>query len=229
MAAEQRDEVNVTSANTATEPQAEPEPNNNPDNRREAVSVSLSTTGTSTSEEVIELSEREICRFNVLRNALVHTDRLGFFEFSHRFLMFAIVLSGTAGFGNLLDGQKLFAAFTALLGTIDLVFDLKGRIATHKDLRRRYYLLLAEIDAQPIPTSANLAEWSSSMIKITAEEPGEMPMVDAVAYNRAIEMLGLDRDYKLQISWWEKTFRHVWTYTGRTDMQTQARDAQDGH
>lgn len=191
--------------------------------------VCISPASAAASEEMSNLERRDACRFDVLRNALVHTDRLGFFEFSHRLLMFAIVLSGTAGFGDLASGQKWFAAFTALLATIDLVFDLKGRIATHKDLRRRYYLLLADIDAQPIPTSADLAEWNSGMIKITADEPGEMPMVDAVAFNRAIEMLGLDRSYKLQISWWEKTFRHVWTYTGRTDVQTQARDAQDSH
>lgn len=185
--------------------------------------------GTAATEEMSNLERRDACRFDVLRNALVHTDRLGFFEFSHRLLMFAIVLSGTAGFGDLLNGQKWFAAFTALLATIDLVFDLKGRIATHKDLRRRYYLLLADIDAQPAPTSTELAEWSSRMIKITADEPGEMPMVDAVAFNRAIEMLGLDRSHKLELSVWEKTLRHVWTYTGRTDMQAQVRDAQDNH
>lgn len=172
----------------------------------------------------------EDLRFDLLRNAISHSDRLAFYEFWHKVFMFLIVAFGTAGVANILQkyaGPQFFAAITAIVASIDLVVDFKNKISNHSSLRKRYYILLSELEKKPISTENELNKIYSSMIKITADEPNERPMVDVLAYNRACDMLGRDQNYKFSIKWHERFLRHFCSYTSRVEAMKQKREQQE--
>lgn len=167
--------------------------------------------------EAVGVRSRASIQFDVLRNALYHDARLRHFEWAHRTLMFLIVLSGTAGVAKLFDGSgwdRLFGAATALMATLDLVLDLRGRARLHEDLKRRYYLLLAEIEEDVAPTDTQLTRWYGRLIRITADEPVTYRAVDAAAYNEAVGALGLGNENRLKINPVRFLLRHVLTAQG---------------
>lgn len=152
--------------------------------------------------------------FDVLRNAQLHTMRQRWFDSLHRWLMFLIVISGTAGIAapaaNLM-GPVAFSAATALLATLDLVLDLRTKGRLHDDLRRRYYLLLAEIKAVPNSDAVQAAAWEAQIFRLTAEEPDLYRAVDCMAYNATMRTLGRDPRNMLVIPWWRRLFAHLHT------------------
>lgn len=170
------------------------------------------------SEEGVTLEEvREAIEFDVLRNALLHTMRQRWFDSLHRWLMFLIVLSGTAGVATLsanLVGPAVFAAATSLFATLDLVLDLRAKARLHDDLRRRYYHLMAEIAAVPAADTATVAGWRAEMLRLTAEEPDLYRVIDCLAYNGALRSLGRDPGHLLVIPWWRRQLGHLWTFPG---------------
>jgi hypothetical protein len=185
--------------------------------------LSRTPAGSTTVTAAEEVSaSRDAIEFDVLRNALLHTMRQRWFDSLHRWLMFAIVLSGTAGVATVttdLVGQVAFAATTALLATLDLVLDLRGKGRLHDDLRRRYYGLLAEIVARPGADAPQVAAWQAEMMRLTAEEPDNYRVVDCVAYNAAMRSLGRDPDHEIVIPWWRRQLAHVFTFPGFDPVQ----------
>lgn len=166
----------------------------------------------------------EDARFNALRNALMHTARRRHYDVVHRQLMFAVVATGTAGVGNFFSawaGSEVFAAFTALLATLDLVLDLRGKARSHDDLRRRYYGILAEIDRLPDADEQTARRWLSEMTLITADEPDECRIVDCMAYNDALKALGRDPDHAFEIPIYRRLLAHYFTFSGYTPLQTK--------
>ncbi|KAF0097843.1 MAG: hypothetical protein FD144_4792 [Rhodospirillaceae bacterium] len=185
---------------------------------RLSTAPSGTTSSTTAAEEGLTAVEaREAIEFDVLRNALLHTMRQRWFDALHRWLMFLIVLSGTAGVATLsvdLVGPAVFAAATSLFATLDLVLDLRPKARLHDDLRRRYYLLMAEIAAVPTADAATVAGWRAAMLRLTAEEPDLYRVVDCVAYNATVRSLGRDPGHLLVIPWWRRQLGHLWTFPG---------------
>lgn len=166
-------------------------------------------------EEVEQLYEA--VQFNALRNALMHTARQRWLDSLHRCLMFLIVLSGTAGASALFikwTGDASFAAIAAVLATLDLVLDLRPKARLHDDLKRRYYLLLADIESKPAADKATIAGWNRALMVITADEPDAHHVVDCLAYNRAALTLGREQGNLLVVRWPYRLLRHVMTFEG---------------
>ena len=130
-------------------------------------------------------------KFDVLRNAIYHSSRRRFFELLSRFLSFCVVVSGTAAVANLavLDPRWL-AALAAAIGALQLVFDFNGRARLHENLQRRYFELIAVIDAVVEATDQDVAKWRADLTLIYADEPPPMRALDAIAYNKACDALG---------------------------------------
>jgi len=99
-------------------------------------------------------------KLDALRNAIYHSSRRRFFELLSRFLSFCVVVSGTAAVANLavLDPRWL-AALAAAIGALQLVFDFNGRARLHENLQRRYFELIAAIDAVVGATDQDVAKW----------------------------------------------------------------------
>lgn len=162
---------------------------------------------------------RHDLRFSALRNAYYHSARLRHFEALHRWLMFSIVLTGTTGASSLLlqgVGDRWLAALTALLATVDLVLDLRGKAQLHDDLKRRYFMLIARMDEEPNASLSKIHRWQAKIMKITAEEPVTYRAVDAVAHNEAIDTLGYDDGEKQVLSKSQYRWRHFTTAQGVT-------------
>ncbi|MGO4175729.1 hypothetical protein [Bosea sp. TAF32] len=163
--------------------------------------------------EIARAAQYSALRFDVLRNAFYHSARLRHFEWQHRGLMFLIVLFGTAGVADATTGvigQKALAAITALLATVDLVLDLRGKAQRHDSLKQRYFMLLAKLDELPGAELRQIAKWRGKVNRITAEEPVTYRIVDALAHNEALETMGLNEDEKIHVTRLQYVRRH-WT------------------
>jgi hypothetical protein len=111
-------------------------------------------------------------------NAHYHAGREGFLDTVHRWFMFGVIAFGAAALADLVppsaaavDGQHghfwlkaAFAAGSALLGALDLTFDLSNRARSHSMMRRRYFSLLADLKAgrkMPEEVEVCLEEYSA--------------------------------------------------------------------
>ncbi|KAB2769516.1 hypothetical protein F9K84_09710 [Brucella anthropi] len=148
----------------------------------------------------------EDVRFNVLRNALYHTAMRRHFEKWNRWFNFLVVLLGAAAIADALGrwGIPPYVVGTAIagIGAAQLAFNLGGNASLHQQLQRDYYNLLADMDGVIAPTQDDVADWISSMMRITGDEPPTMRTVDAKAYNDAIDATERERDERLYIPLW---------------------------
>jgi hypothetical protein len=103
----------------------------------------------------------ERAKTSCLMNARYHASREAFLDTVHRWFMFGIIAFGAGalidifGPANTAKGggganelvKAAFAAGSALLGALDLTFDLSNRARTHALMKRRYLELLADLTA----------------------------------------------------------------------------------
>lgn len=148
--------------------------------------------------------DRDNLYFNVLRNALYHTARRHWHEGIARLFNFAVVLLGATAVAGLLlrfgATPAMGGALVAALGAYQLAYNPAGRGREHQLLQRDYYRLLSMIVAQPDADSQQLAAWQGEMIRITGDEPPTLRVIDAKAYNDAIDATGLfAQDERLKI------------------------------
>ena len=152
-------------------------------------------------------------KFTVLRNAIYHSSRRGFFDTINRLLSFAVVAGGTAAVANM--GISLgaplwiFPTIAAVSGLAQLVFDFGGKTRTHEFLQRRFYELNADIAETP-PTDKALAQWESTLSRLYAEEPPPMRALDAISYNAAASSMGFKQ--RLVINRRQSFFKHLLPY-----------------
>jgi hypothetical protein len=151
---------------------------------------------------------------DVLRNACYHEDRASYFASVHRWMMFCVVLTGSSAFvalaGFLPDWWKLQSLalagpIGAVIGLIDLVFDPTGKARLHDRLRRESILLLADVQDCRIAVE----KLDGALTRLYADDPPTMHAVNALAYNRAMEAHGRDRDDLLKVGFWARAFRHL--------------------
>lgn len=86
-----------------------------------------------------------------LMNAHYHGGREAFLDTVHRWFMFGVIALGAAALVDVIAGptkepiKALCAAGAALLGALDLTFDLSNRARMHSMMKRRYFDLLADV------------------------------------------------------------------------------------
>lgn len=147
----------------------------------------------------------DLIRFNALRNALYHTGRRRTFERWNRWFNFAVVVLGTASFGQLLVsiGQPTWQIYiggaVALVGTLQLVFDFGGQARTHQSLQRDYYNILAETEESSDCSEDECRKWEGKMVRIAGDEPPVFRALDARAYNDALDAMEWSRGERLRI------------------------------
>ena len=145
----------------------------------------------------------DIVRFNILRNALYHSARRRSLERVNRGFNFLIVVLGTAAFGDLTKvfnvNAEWIGAAVAIVGALQLVFDFGRQARDHQILQKSYYDLLADAELKVEATEVDAAAWHSEMLRITADEPPVLKVIDARAYNDAIDAMDFDRKERLKI------------------------------
>lgn len=163
--------------------------------------------------------ERENIRFNALRNALYHTARRRSLERLNRLFNFLIVLLGTAAASSIAEIYEIppyiIGLTVAAVGSLQLVYDFGRQARDHQTLQRDYYALLASIESKPNAGEEICAEWQSTMIKITADEPPVLRALDAKAYNDAIDATGVyEKEERLIIPFWHVLLGGILSFEG---------------
>ena len=134
-------------------------------------------------------AEVELLRFDLLRSALYHDDREQGLSRRNRWFAFATVVLGSSFAVTLLGEYPvaglIAAALTVLINAAALVFDYAGGARDHRELKRRYYELLADAEAAEPDTAAIRRR----MTLIYADEPPFHRALNAVAHNQAGDLI----------------------------------------
>ena len=106
-------------------------------------------------------------------------------------------------------GKTLGTERVAVVTALSLVFDFAGRASTHRDLRRRFYDLLARAEI-----GGDAVAIQSEMTKLYAEEPPVSWAVNAVAHNTAARNLFGDDAKLVEIGWWARNTARIYPCIG---------------
>lgn len=147
-------------------------------------------------------------RFDILRNALYHTAMRRRFDRLDRWGNFLVVLLGATTVVKPVDSifgfaaTQVFGVVTTMIGAAKLAFGFSATARTHEALQRRYFDILASIEAHPCPSDEDVRGWYAAMVKTTADEPPVNHLVDAISYNEAANTLGHTKAQTLHIPIW---------------------------
>lgn len=165
--------------------------------------------------------DRDLIRFNVLRNALYHTSRRLTFDRWSRWCNFIVIMLGAAALSDVAKWMDrpwlpaLTGLLTAIVGALQLVFDFAGKARDHQALQRDYYHLLADIERTIDPAHTDVAEWTATMTRIAGDEPPVLRALDAKAYNDAIAGSGLfGEGERIVIPFHHRLFGQFWAFEG---------------
>lgn len=98
-------------------------------------------------------SRLEAVRVTCLMNAEYHGSREAFLDSTHRWFMFGVIAFGASALIDALPEtlqwlRHAFPAVAALLGALDLTFDLSNRARSHAMMKRRYFELLGDLNEE---------------------------------------------------------------------------------
>ena len=162
--------------------------------------------------------ERHGLTLHLMENAATHALMEGHYDWLHRIATGATILAGTSAVAAILAGFNatsgmaggaihwaLIANFVIVaIGVADFVFDFGGQARAHRDQRRRFTLLYADLIGAPDDT---LSKIRADLVRISADGPGAAPVVRAQAHNSVLRSLYSDaefREYRIRIRWWQR-------------------------
>lgn len=147
------------------------------------------------------------CQFDIAIAVHYHMRRQQFFEAYHRLTgVFSLIFSTSAvvlivGKGDL---GIVLAGAVAILQSIDLIIDARGKSNTHNELRRDYLVLNQElISYGDEPSNEQLREFSKKKNVIEMAEPPVKKVLLELANNDAVRNLGCDPSHIIQVSWFK--------------------------
>lgn len=155
--------------------------------------------------------------FSLLRSAMYHDLREQQLTFYSRALNIMVFFLGSGAAINITAnndwGATAMALGTTAVGALQVVFDHGARAATHRDLRRRFFHLLAEVERN----SLRKATIRARMVELYADEPPAIEAVNAIAHNRAGRSLyGDDDGFKPEpVSLLQRVVQAVVPFAGR--------------
>jgi hypothetical protein len=159
-------------------------------------------------------------RISCLTNAQYHSGREAFLDTVHRWFMFTVIALGTGALIDLLPKEhivpgtvlsiglkEIFAASAAIIAALDLTFDLSNRARMHAMQKRRYFELLAQLNAgekTPDQVRVCIDQYSAD------EEPQYRVMIFA-CWNAAQLTIYGDKAHRFDIpmvaGWFKNWFR----------------------
>lgn len=165
-------------------------------------------------------------RFICFMNARYHAAREAFLDSSHRWLMFGVILFGSlavvevvgavGGVAPFRNGS--LSALAAIMGALDLTFDLSNRARQHSLMKRRYYELLADVELGV----KNLTEGNACLHRYSAEEePAYYALLES-AHNATQRITYGDRADIRQLRWHHRVFKNFLRFETLTDPKTSS-------
>lgn len=165
-----------------------------------------------------EAASREVAaaaQISCLMNAQYHAAREAHLDFIHRWIMFGIIVVGAGAITDVVskDLRWLSGALgiaTAILGALDLTFDLSNRARTHSMMKRRYFELLADFNEG----YKKLSDVQACIHRYSADEEPVYHALLKLSWNSAQEMVfGDDADqYKIPVC--HRYFKNFFRFEG---------------
>lgn len=165
----------------------------------------------SAAPEITDDLERQNMLFGLATEVAYHGSREAWFGGLQRATLFVNVGLGAGLLAEYIPAT-LAGFLVAMASAMDVTFDFAGQARRHRDLRSRFMALAEEA---MVPSCAQPAI-RASMLRLDADAPPTYRAVEAVAYNQALDGLGRDRSYRLQLALHQRILRHVWPFGGAT-------------
>lgn len=164
-------------------------------------------------EKNIKLHELD---FVVSKSIRYHAQRRSFYDVLDRFSKFTSALTGASAFAvatkQLTDQYAWIALIPACYSLADLVLGFADKARVHNDLYRRFSRLAERIVAVERPiTTAELANLNIIRLRIEADEPTSMAVLNVICQNEEAEARGYDNEYTYRIGWLARIFRHFFS------------------
>lgn len=138
-----------------------------------------------------------------LMNAHYHAGREAFLDNVHRWFMFGVIAFGAAALVDILPSdhrdwlKALFSALAAMIGALDLTFDLSNRARSHALMKRRYFDLMAEMrEGVKEPTEAQAA-----LERLSGDEEPPYRVLLLASWNLAQEAVFGPQAQVFEIGW----------------------------
>ena len=176
-------------------------PRSDPDTgQRLAGTSEHTTTANCTSAE--GLKEQAVDHlFECDRNARYHTARRMFLDRCHRWMMVAVLISGSAAIVTVTEESvfwtKLIMLIPAVFGAISVVFRLTDQARDHEILARRFYRIAATIRPEHA-TADQIHQWRNDILAAYEDEPDTYHALNAECYNAAAQALGKKTQQPMQ-------------------------------
>lgn len=152
-----------------------------------------------------------------LMNARYHAAREAFLDSVHRWFMFGVVASGAGavtGFASFLGEAEwlnaVFGTLAAVLGALDLTFDLANRARMHALMKRRYFELMADLEEG----QKSIAQVEVCVHRYAADEEPAYHALLTASWNAAQEMVYGDKEDQYNIPWFHRKFQNFFRFEG---------------
>ncbi|MBI5111332.1 MAG: hypothetical protein HZA68_05070 [Rhodovulum sp.] len=163
-----------------------------------------------------EVTERDDLLFGATLGAIYHRSREAACDAMHRAGLALTIFLSTGAVAALATRSGLATGISiavALVSAANLAFDFAGAARRHRDLRRPYHDIAAEIATTP---DAGLPGLRARLIRAAAEAPPPMCGAQALAFNAAARSLGRDERAGFALTLRQRLLAHVLPMTGAT-------------
>lgn len=155
-------------------------------------------------------------RFDALMSIKYHRRRAAFLERIGMLMAAAILISGAGAFASILGSSPLLAQFLtcsiAIIGIIQIVFQVDKCAADHRGWMRRWQQLLNEIDGCETPTPTIASGWKKIQNEIEGECVGELRALQEDCLNRTTRMLNLCTSDLAEIKFHHRLFMQLYSF-----------------
>lgn len=135
--------------------------------------------------------------FAIEKSMRYHQRRRGFYDSTHKVIMFFVVLAGSAAFSGI---GEFFGAIAAALAAADLVWGPSHKARGHEMLFRRFSELAIEIRTAAEPSRPAYEKWIQARINIETNEPPIYWALEADCDNEVRRAWGKDSEL-VNIRW----------------------------
>ena len=179
-----------------------------------------SSTASTTSKEEIKFWN---IKFETDRMQLYHKARTSFFRKLRYLISFLSLLYSSSTIYSLLNNHSQILLVSSLVMTvlfiIDIVFDLAGKEAKHRELFGKYHFLLTEIEATDDQSNQKiLNELGKKYKEVEREQPEILRALGIWVHNQIIFASGAERKYCYELNFWQKTFKN-WLQFAHADFK----------
>jgi hypothetical protein len=148
--------------------------------------------------------EVDALNFGIEKSMRYHQRRKAFFDTSHRFTMFGVILSGSVSFANFYYISGLVATF---LGTLDLVVGFSAKARDHDLLYQKFCDLARQVRKKTSPAEDDIVRWRDDRLAIEADEPPTLCALEADCWDEVRRAWGR-KGYSPVLLWKHRYFMH---------------------